>query len=147
MSVPPNPPPDREEYVQVVRTPEEYQQQHVVRNTEAEQHQTLSRITQVIWLLFGFLEALLALRLILKLIGANEAAVFTQLVYGVTGVFLWPFAGILPTPAAGAFQLEISTIIAMIVYALIAWAITRLIWVLFYHPNTTASSTYTERRY
>ena len=147
MTIPPTPPPDHEEHVEVVRTPAEYQQRHVVRNTAAEQRQTLSRITQVIWLLFGFLEALLALRLILKLVGANPAAFFTQVVYGTTSVFLWPFTGILPDPAAGAFQLEISTIVAMIVYALIAWGITKLIWVLFYHPDTTAATTYTERRY
>ena len=90
---------------------------------------------------------MIAIRVVLKLIGANTAAYFTRLIYGITDVFLWPFLGITGTPSVGAFQLEISAIIAMLVYALIAWGITKLIWVLFYHPDTTAVSTYREERY
>lgn len=147
MTVPQTPSPDREEYVEVVRNPGEYQQRHVVRDVAADQRVTISRITQILWLLFGFLEALIGLRVVLKLIGANPAAFFAQMIYGITDVFLWPFAGITPDPGVGAFQLEISSIIAMIVYALVAWGLTRLIWVLFYRPNTSAASTYREERY
>ena len=39
------------------------------------------------------------------------------------------------TPAAGGMVLEISSLIAMVVYALIAWAIERTIWVIFYRPS------------
>jgi len=147
MTVPQTPSPDREEYVEVVRNPGEYQQRHVVRDVAADQRVTISRITQILWLLFGFLEALIGLRVVLKLIGANPAAFFAQMIYGITDVFLWPFAGITPDPGVGAFQFEISSIIAMIVYALVAWGLTRLIWVLFYRPNTSAASTYREERY
>ena len=147
MTVPQTPSPDREEYVEVVRNPGEYQQRHVVRDVAADQRVTISRITQILWLLFGFLEALIGLRVILKLIGANPAAFFAQMIYGITDVFLWPFAGITPDPGVGAFQLEISSIIAMIVYALVAWGLTKLIWVLFYRPNTSSASTYREEKY
>lgn len=147
MTVPQTPSPDREEYVEVVRNPGEYQQRHVVRDVVADQRVTISRITQILWLLFGFLEALIGLRVILKLIGANPAAFFAQMIYGITDVFLWPFAGITPDPGVGAYQLEISSIIAMIVYALVAWGLTKLIWVLFYRPNTSSASVYREERY
>ncbi len=147
MTVPQTPSPDREEYVEVVRNPGEYQQRHVVRDVAADQRVTISRITQILWLLFGFLEALIGLRVILKLIGANPAAFFAQMIYGITDVFLWPFAGITPDPGVGAYQLEISSIIAMIVYALVAWGLTKLIWVLFYRPNTSSASVYREERY
>jgi hypothetical protein len=147
MTVQPDRTPDREEYVEVVRNPGEYQQRHVVRNTAADQRVVLSRVTQFLWLLFGFLEALIGIRIVLKLIGANSGAFFTQMIYSLTDLFLWPFAGITPTPGVGAFQFEISSIIAMIVYALIAWGLTRLIWVLFYHPDNTSVSTYREERY
>jgi hypothetical protein len=147
MTVTPTPTPDREEYVEVVREPGAVRERRVVHRPAAEMHLMLSRITQVIWLLFGFLEALIAVRVVLKLIGANPAAFFTQLIYGITDLFLWPFAGITANPSVGAFQLEISSIIAMIVYALIAWGLTRLIWVLFYHPETTTASSYREDRY
>lgn len=147
MTIDPIPPPDREEHVEVVSQPGEYQQRRIVRNTAAERHAAISRVNQVIWLLFGFIEALIAIRIVLKLIGANPAAFFTYLVYSVTDVFLWPFTGITPTPAVGAIQFEISSIIAILVYALAAWGITRLLWVLFYHPETTSVTSYRDERY
>jgi hypothetical protein len=147
MTITSNPPPDREEHVEVVSQPGEYEQRRVVRNTAADRQAALSRLTQVIWLLFGFVEALIAIRIVLKLIGANPGAFFTYLIYSVTDVFLWPFAGITPTPGVGAFQFEISSLIAILVYALVAWGVTRLVWVLFYHPETTTVTSYRNERY
>jgi YggT family protein len=147
MTVPPTMPPDREERVEVINQPDEYAQRRVVHNAAAEQRLMIARVNQVIWLLFGFLLALIGLRVFLMLIGANPAAAFAQIVYGVTDVFLWPFAGLVATPAFGTIQFEISSIIAMIVYALIAWGLTRLIWVLFYRSDTTTVTSYREDRY
>lgn len=138
---------NREEVIEEVVTPSEVQQRHVVRDEATERYANISRVNQVLWLLFGVILSLIAVRFVLKLIGANPAAVFAQIIYGVTEVFLWPFSGITPDPAVGAFQFEISSIIAMIVYALVAWGLTRLIWILFYHPNTTSETrVYRQRR-
>jgi hypothetical protein len=101
------------------------------------------RATQLIWLGLGLLEALLALRVMLKLVGANAASPFASLLYGVTGAFLVPFAGLTRTPAADGMVLEVSTLIAMLVYALLAWVVERLVWVLFYRPRTGSVSTQT----
>jgi hypothetical protein len=57
------------------------------------------------------------------------------LIYGFTNLFLSPFAGLTPTPASGGMVLEISSFIAMLVYALVAFAIERLVWVIFYRPR------------
>ena len=65
------------------------------------QRQFTFQASQLIWLLAGVLEALLALRVFLKLIGANAASPFAHLLYGVTGVFLVPFVGLTGTPAGG----------------------------------------------
>ncbi len=143
---PQNPPPDREERVEVVNRPTGYVRRRVVRNTAAEQRLLLARITQVIWLLLGFLEALIAIRVVLKLIGANPAAFFSLIIYGITEVFLWPFSGLTANPGVGAMQLEVTSIIGMIIYALIAWGLTRLIWVLFYRPEMNEVTTYQEER-
>ena len=40
-----------------------------------------------------------------------------------------------PTPAAGGMVLEISSLFAMLIYALIAWAVERVIWLIFYRPR------------
>jgi hypothetical protein len=99
--------------------------------------------TQLIWLGLGLLEAALGLRVLLKLVGANAANPFASLLYGVTGAFLAPFAGLTGTPAAGGMVLEVSTLIAMIVYALLAWVLERLVWVIFYRPRTGSVNTQT----
>ena len=107
------------------------------------QRQFTFQASQLIWLLAGLFEALLALRVFLKLIGANAASPFAHLLYGFTGVFLAPFAGLTGTPASGGMVLEISTVIAMLVYALLAWVVERLIWVIFYRPRTAVVNTQT----
>jgi hypothetical protein len=93
------------------------------------------KATQLVWLLFGILEALIALRIGLKLIGANPESPIAVFIYGFTSIFLLPFEGLTGTPAAGGMVLEVSSVIAMVVYALIAWAFERLIWVIFYRPR------------
>ena len=93
------------------------------------------KATQVVWLLFGILEALIALRIILKLIGANAASPIAAFIYSITSLFLLPFAGLTGTPAAGSMVLEISSVIAMVVYALIAWGLERALYVIFYRPS------------
>ncbi len=94
------------------------------------------KATQLVWLLFGILEALIALRIGLKLIGANPASPIAVFIYGFTSLFLFPFTGLTGTPTAGGIMvLEISSVIAMVVYALIAWALERIIWVIFYRPR------------
>ena len=93
------------------------------------------KATRLVWLLFGILEALIALRIGLKLIGANPASPIAVFIYGFTSLFLFPFTGLTGTPAAGGMVLEVSSMIAMLVYALIAWALERIIWVIFYRPR------------
>ena len=93
------------------------------------------KATQVVWLVFGILEALIALRIVLKLIGANPTSPFAVVLYGFTGLFLFPFAGLVGTPAAGGMVLEVTSLIAMVVYALIAWALAKIIWLIFYRPH------------
>jgi hypothetical protein len=93
------------------------------------------KATQIIWLLFGILEVMIALRIGLKLIGANPASPIAVFIYGFTGLFLLPFQGLVGTPTSGDLVLEISSIIALVVYALIGWALERLIWVIFYRPR------------
>jgi uncharacterized protein YggT (Ycf19 family) len=93
------------------------------------------KATQVVALLVGILEALLALRFLLKLIAANPQSPIAELIYAVTGIFLTPFAGLTATPSADGMVLELSTLIAMLVYGLIGWALERLTWIVIYRPS------------
>jgi hypothetical protein len=118
-----------------------YEQRHeIIENRALAQHQAISKVTGLIWLLFGILEAAIGLRVVLLLVGANPSAPFASLVYNFTDLFLWPFAGLTASPAVGNMVLEIPSLIAMLVYALIAWAIVKVIWLVFdQHPTTTIS--------
>jgi hypothetical protein len=105
------------------------------REPERERRIFTFKATQLVWLLFGVLEAMIALRIGLKLIGANAASPIAVFIYGFTDLFLWPFTGLTGTPAVGGMVLEVTSVIAMLVYALIAWALERIIWVIFYRPR------------
>jgi hypothetical protein len=107
----------------------------VQQEPEREQRIFTFKITQLIWLFLGILEALIALRIGLKLIGANPESSIVALIYGLTFLFLFPFEGMVGTPTAGSMVLELSSLFAMLIYALIAWAVERIVWVLFYRPR------------
>jgi hypothetical protein len=93
----------------------------------------------MIWLLLGLLEAAIALRVVFKLIAVNAANPFAKLLYGVTNIFVAPFASLVRNPTSGNNVLEITAIIAMLVYLLIAWGIERIVFVLFYRPRGPVS--------
>lgn len=84
-------------------------------------------IARLIYFIFGVIIAFIALRFILLLLAANEGNTFVDFVYGVSGLFVAPFYGIFGnTPQFGASVIDVSSIVAIIVYALIAWAISSL---------------------
>ena len=96
------------------------------------------RAVQLVYLVFGVIDGLLVIRLVLKLLGANPTAGFSNWVYNVTTFFLAPFKNILPTIGTDQSQLEMSVVLAILVYALIGWAIGRLVAIVFYRNVTVA---------
>jgi uncharacterized membrane protein len=87
---------------------------------------TSMKITRAIYLLFGLIEALLVIRFVLKALAANAEAGFAQLIYGVTAPLVAPFMGLFGTPqAASGAVLELHTLIAVVIYALVAWLVVR----------------------
>jgi hypothetical protein len=77
---------------------------------------------------------------VLKLIAANPGNGFVRVVYDITDFFVAPFVGITANPTSGSIELDVAAIIAMIVYALAAWAIVRLLWVLFARSSARSVS-------
>jgi hypothetical protein len=86
----------------------------------------LYRGTQIVWYILGILEALLAFRFVLKLLGANPNAGFTSFIYGVTQPFATPFLSVFRISRVEGSVLEWTTLLAMLVYWLIALAIVKL---------------------
>lgn len=133
---------DRQKKVVVQQHGDHVHEEHVVEDVNLENRQIVYKVTQFVWLLFGLLEALIGFRILLKIIGANPASWFTAFVYQLSDAFLWPFQNIITNPGFDGFVFEISSIIALFVYAFAGWAIVRVIWLLFYHRPTSSVTTY-----
>jgi hypothetical protein len=86
----------------------------------------LYRGTQIVWYIAGLLEALLAFRFLLKLFGANPYAGFSSFIYGITYPFAAPFLSVFKMTKVEGSIFEWTTLLAMLVYWLIAWGITKL---------------------
>lgn len=86
----------------------------------------LYRGTQIIWYLLGILEILLAFRFILKFLGANATAGFTSFIYGATYIFTAPFLSVFRMTKVSSSIFEWTTLLAMMVYWIIALGIIKL---------------------
>jgi hypothetical protein len=102
------------------------------------------RLTQAIYLLFGVIEGLLLIRFVLRALAANPDAGFAQAIYAVTGVLVGPFVGLFGVPQiANGAALEISTLVALIVYAAIGWLLTRAALLVFGESRSSSVASVT----
>ncbi|HSH03876.1 MAG TPA: YggT family protein [Anaerolineae bacterium] len=88
---------------------------------------SVRKINQIIMFTATVLQILIGFRIFLKLIAANPQSGFASFIYGITDLFLFPFAGLTATPASNGAVLEIPAIIAMIAYAFLFWLLTYLV--------------------
>lgn len=85
-------------------------------------------VARIINFIAGILISLLAIRLVLSLLGANRGNAFADFIYSLTYPFVAPFFGLFGyTMKYGVARLELETIVAMIVYALVAYGLVRLV--------------------
>ena len=84
-------------------------------------------MSRVVWYIAGFIIALLVIRVFLYLFAANQAAPFVDFMYTISGVFALPFYGIFAQPSYGQSVLDSASIVAIVVYALVAWGISKLL--------------------
>lgn len=89
----------------------------------------MTRFTaRVVDVAIGLIEAILVLRFVLALLGANPYAGFSRWVYSTSDPLMQPFAGIFPSVGlGGGYVADFSTLFAIIVYALIGWLLTKLL--------------------
>ena len=86
----------------------------------------LYRGTQIVWYILGLLNVLLAFRFILKLLAANPSAGFSSFIYTLSYPFAAPFLAVFRSSEVEGSVFEWTTLLAMIVYTLIAWGIVRI---------------------
>ena len=85
------------------------------------------RIERVIWFIVALVDALIAIRFFMKLLGASYSADFVRFMYGVTAPMVAPFRGIFPASGSGNYVLEPESLIAIAIYLLIGWGAVALI--------------------
>ena len=128
-------PVDRREETVVTQQPGYAATEQVTRDVAAERRQTWLLVNRIMWSIVGLLEILLGLRFMLKLIAANPDSGFAAFIYGITAPFIAPFAGLIGTPTSGGIILEVTTLIAMAIYALIFWGVAHVLQIVADRPS------------
>jgi hypothetical protein len=98
-----------------------------IERTRPTDMRPLYRGTQIVWYILAVIEALLLFRFLLRLIGANPAAAFTDIVYTLSYPFAAPFLYVVSSTQVAGAVFEWTTLLAMLVYWLLAWALVRIL--------------------
>jgi flagellar biogenesis protein FliO len=102
----------------------------ITRQTETRNTQRDSTTgRRIMGVIFGLIEIILGLRLIFKLLGANPANGFVKAIYNITQFFVGLFEGIfakISTSTTAKAVFEPATLIAIIIVALVAWLVLKL---------------------
>jgi len=107
----------------------------VVTDEAAGRWSMLDLLTRLIWFLTSLLLVGLVLRFIFKATGANAASSFVRFVYNSTAAFVAPFRGIFTDSVSGNNVFEVSTLVAIVVWALVAFFVTWLLGILLGGPS------------
>lgn len=83
---------------------------------------------RLVWFVADVIITLLTFRFVLALLGANTSNAFANFIYSASYPFAAPFFGLFSYKTSyGVSRVELSTLVAIAVYALIAYGIVRLI--------------------
>jgi uncharacterized protein YggT (Ycf19 family) len=100
-----------------------------VAATESEigRARTAARASQIIDFIFYVIYSLIGLQILLDLMGARRGNGFRSLIDTLTTPFLSPFESLIQSISAGRFQLQLSYLVALVVYILIHIGINSLL--------------------
>jgi hypothetical protein len=93
----------------------------------AEESRYNFRAAAIIGFVAGVVNVLIALRFVLRLLGASTQSAFVNAIYSVSGPLVAPFHGIFGDSAMNASYFESAALVAIVVYALVAWGLTVLV--------------------
>src|SRR5215217_3219500 len=94
------------------------------------------RASQLVYLVFGVGIALIAIRFVLLLLGANPNAGFTDFIYTVTNPLVRPFEGIFGAPSLDVGVFDPASLVAIVVYSLIGWIVAKVVDIALGEPPT-----------
>ena len=109
--------------------------EQITQDVAAERRLGWSQVSGIIGTLLIILEIFLGIRFVLHLIAANPDSGFAVFIYGITAMFVAPFTGLVGTPASGGATFEVTTLIAMAIYALFVWVVMRVLRIAANRPS------------
>jgi uncharacterized protein YggT (Ycf19 family) len=98
----------------------------------------LAPIRRLVWLVFGVLIALIAIRFVFLALGANEGNVIVDAIYAITEPFVAPFRGIFSFETVrpiGKSVIDGASLVAIVGWALLAAVISAILRI----PDRTAA--------
>jgi uncharacterized protein YggT (Ycf19 family) len=138
---------ERHEQVRIQRGDGYQKQEKVVAYAPSTRTVLVARLNRLIWLFVGVVNVLIALRFVLKLIAANPGNSFASFIYSLTDGLVAPFISLINAPVvANGAIVEVAAIFAIIVYTLVALAVTQLFRILFASAGGSRQVTRVERQ-
>jgi hypothetical protein len=120
----------------------EAEESHVVATDPYDRRRDSAwRVGQLVFLVFGVAIALIAIRFVLLLLGANPEAGFADFVYSVTNPLVAPFEGIFGAPDLETGVFDPASLVAIVVYALLGWVVGKVIDITLGETRTGVSAT------
>ncbi len=100
-----------------------------IKNSQHESEHNANVAERVIWYVAGILLVLLGFRFVLSLLGANSTNSFANFIYSASHPFVSPFFSLFSynNQLNGESRFELYTLIAMLVYGIVALGIAKLV--------------------
>ena len=123
------PPADTTVYTDPVAPPETVTQGSVVTETVRHSPSGAETARRAVVFLFGLVQVLIAVRIVLLLADANQANQLVRFIYDTSAFFIGPFEGILNTNAisAGASVLDIAAVVALVGWTILEFLVLALV--------------------
>ena len=92
----------------------------------------VDKIEQLIIFVYFAVASILMFRFVLSLFGARRSSPFVNFIYQLTSPFMLPFENMFGgSPQVAQFRLEFEVLVALFVYALVLFGISRLVRIIF----------------
>lgn len=85
------------------------------------------RAVQVIWFITSVVTVLIAIRFVLKVLGASLQSGFVTFIYGMTDALVAPFRAIFPGVSTQSSTVDVASLVAIVVYALVGWGLVAMV--------------------
>lgn len=100
----------------------------VTETTRAQSAGSGAKAEMIVRFLFGVLLSVLAIRFVFALLGADQTNAFANFIYQLSYPFVAPFFGIFGyTFKYGVSRFEFETLVAMAIYALVGYGVSKLV--------------------